>query len=507
MEKRPLSEEEIVDLLSVIRPTYRFPNIEYADIDHVQNIMRKQLETISIYPDKIPALKQLIEINYLKAQVSPGESVGVAAGSFLGEQNTQSSLNSFHSAGTLKMNLTGGMSRMNELMNATENTKTPSLAIYLHKDYASCSLAEIRKIAFTTFIHVKLDDLLLSVKLEEKDAVSLEFFYAMFEKMYHASHLSCSHRLRLQLNVEKCWLHKITLVQVVQAIDKAIECTDRLHIVWSPDCFGVIDIWMEEGMLPDFSQLIDFSECPKVAAVLTSSVKMKFYVNKCILPNLIPISISGVEGLKDCYYTEEKQTWRIDTKGGSLKKLLQLPCVDPVRCKSNDMHEIYELFGIEAVKQFLREEYATLIKVNARHLELLIDSMTVSGDIQRVTRNGIDRKQVGAIAKVSFEQPLENFLISASYAEVDPLKSVSGCITFGKHAKIGTNYMKMIPFDEYDGKHPIPMYDIPEQHFMKEEVMEDTIEEVFDEEEEETEDCFDEEKENDLQEIEETFFE
>jgi DNA-directed RNA polymerase II subunit RPB1 len=504
-EKRLLTQEEIDDLLSVIRPTYRFPNIEYADVDHVQETIRKQLETISIYPEKIPTLKQLIEINYLKAQVAPGESVGVAAGSFLGEQNTQSSLNSFHSAGTLKMNLTGGMSRMNELMNATENTKTPSLTIYLKKQYAYLSLTDIRKIAFTTFIHVRLDDLLVAIKIEEKP--TCEPYYTFFEKMYHANHKPCSHRLRLQINVEKLWLHKITLVQIVQAIDKAIDCTDRLHIVWSADCMGWIDIWLDETIIAEFGQLVDLAECPKISSVLTSQVKVKFYINKCILPSLIPISLSGIEGLKDCYYTEEKQTWRIDTKGGSLKKLLQLPCVDPTRCKSNDMHEIYELFGIEAVKQFLREEYATLIKVNARHLELLIDSMTVSGDIQRVTRNGIDRKQVGAIAKVSFEQPLENFLISASYAETDPLRSVSGCITFGKPAKIGTNYMKMIPFDEYEDKKKIPMWDIPQQEYSKEDFL-DEVYECNEEEEGDYEDNFEEEEEDkERKAIEDTFYE
>lgn len=162
------------------------------------------------------------------------------------------------------------------------------------------------------------------------------------------------------------------------------------------------------------------------------------------MPSIINLKLSGVDGIKDCYYTEQKSEWRIDTKGGSLKQVLLLNFVDARRCKSNDMHEIFTLFGIEAVKQFLREEYGMLIKVNHRHLELLIDSMTVSGDIQRVTRNGISREQVGSIAKVSFEQPLENFLIAASYGEVDPLTSVSGSITFGKTAQIGTNIMQCI---------------------------------------------------------------
>ena len=120
------------------------------------------------------------------------------------------------------------------------------------------------------------------------------------------------------------------------------------------------------------------------------------------------------------------------------------------------------MFGIEAVKQFLRDEYGSLVKVNPRHLELLIDSMTVSGDIQRVTRNGIDRKTVGPIAKMSFEQPMECVQIAASNADIDPLRSVAGCIVFGKMARIGTNYMDVIPFDKYRamyGEEKVPKRD------------------------------------------------
>lgn len=471
-----LTDDQIEDIVSVIRHSYMFEHIEYADIENHRANIRKQLKTIEIYPEKIAELKRIIEREYHAAQIAPGEAVGVLAACSIGEQNTQSNLNSFHQSGTLKLNLTGGMSRMNELMNATENAKTPSLTIYLAPEYAKLDLGEIRKVAFTKLIHVKVDDILTDIQI--LDNTKLEPFYEVYKFFYHDEFEQCSTRVRFQCNVEKLWLHKITLPYIVSCIEKAIDTTDRISFVYSPDALGILDCWIHDDNVIDFTQLLQI-ENEKMLRVLTPEVKMKYYINKMIIPNILNIVLSGVEGIKECGYTEEKEDWRIDTKGGVLKKLIYLPYVDARRCRSNDMHEIYELFGIEAVKQFLRDEYATLIKVNQRHLELLIDTMTVSGDIQRVTRNGIDRKQVGAIAKVSFEQPLENFLISASYGETDPLRSVSACITFGKQAHIGTNYMGMIPFEKYDGKRPIPKWEVPTQMSNEEE------EEEFEDEEEE----------------------
>ena len=357
---------------------------------------------------------------------------------------------SFHSSGVFKANLTGGLSRMNELMNATEHTKTPSLTIYLSPQYQSMDLLQVRHLAFTRLIHVKLDDVLSSIDIEQH-AQPVDAWYSTFMHMYHDRCKSLSWRVRLVFNVQKLFIHNISLSNIAAIIEDTFECTDRISLAWSSNMEGVMDLWVHHDNISHIEQLVKKKNGADqdwvrgfLANVDNNTLQIKFFITKCLLPSIINLKLSGVDGIKDCYYTEQKSEWRIDTKGGSLKQVLLLNFVDARRCKSNDMHEIFTLFGIEAVKQFLREEYGMLIKVNHRHLELLIDSMTVSGDIQRVTRNGISREQVGSIAKVSFEQPLENFLIAASYGEVDPLTSVSGSITFGKTAQIGTNIMQCI---------------------------------------------------------------
>ena len=438
MEPSLLTSEEIEDVLDVIKPLKFNENA----CENVKTILRKQLANVKLYKECLPEFKKEIEKQYHKSTLQPGEMVGVIAASSIGEQNTQASLNSFHSSGAFKANLTGGLARMNELMNATENTKTPSLTIYFSNEVKQ-NLETIRSLAFSKLVYVILDDLVQDIKIEknpqkEKWYEAFELFNNMNHEMYHG----CQFRARLYLNVQKLWRHQISMRHIVKCINNTIELQNQVFFVWSHESIGIFDIWVYDDV-PSFASVMNLKEASKIAGNITEENKMQCYINKVLLAHILNVYLTGVKGVEECYYTNEKGTWRIDTKGGSLKDLFRLECVDGKRCRSNDMHEVSSIFGIEAVKQFLRDEFSSLIKVNPRHLELLIDSMTVSGSIQRVTRNGIDRKQVGTIAKASFEQPVDNFLISASTGERDPLKGVSASITVGKMSNIGTGFFDL----------------------------------------------------------------
>ena len=446
-----LTPEQIEDICNVISSSSK--DGDNNCVLNAKESLRLQLQTVRLFEACIPQFKQEIRKQYFASQLQPGEMVGVIAASSIGEQNTQASLNSFHTSGTFKANLTGGLARLNELMNATENTKTPSLTIYFHPDVEQ-TLENIRRLCFTKLIWVELDEIVKQVKFDTSPLLNTpdDDWYPVYNQFYSTEYQRAIHRLRLYLDVEKLWKHQIHMHTIHTKIAQLIDCTDKLFFAYSHETKGIFDIWINDNFL-SFAQALNLQPTSRILNTVPNSHKMQYYVNKVILPLILPIHLSGVEGIKECYFTEHKGNWRkrsnttewrVDTKGGNLKALLRVSCVDGLRCVSNDMHEIYELFGIEAVKQFLRDEYSSLIsKVNPRHLELLIDSMTVTGNISRVTRNGIDRKQVGTIAKASFEQPVENFLISACLGEVDPLMGVSAAITVGKQSKIGTGFFTL----------------------------------------------------------------
>ena len=65
--------------------------------------------------------------------------------------------------------------------------------------------------------------------------------------------------------------------------------------------------------------------------------------------------------------------------------------------------------GIEAVRKAVEKEMNHVISfdgayVNHRHLALLCDVMTACGHLMAITRHGVNRQNVGALMRCSFEE-------------------------------------------------------------------------------------------------------
>lgn len=71
---------------------------------------------------------------YGRLQVAAGEGVGPLAAQAIGEPATQMTLNTFHFAGISAKNVTLGVPRLEELIKASPNIKTPSITLYLRYD-------------------------------------------------------------------------------------------------------------------------------------------------------------------------------------------------------------------------------------------------------------------------------------------------------------------------------------------------------------------------------------
>jgi DNA-directed RNA polymerase beta' subunit len=110
----------------------------------------------------------------------------------------------------------------------------------------------------------------------------------------------------------------------------------------------------------------------------------------------------------------------LDVEGSNLVELMNVPGVDAPRCTSNDIHEINEVFGIEATRLALFEEFNEVFsreKVNYHHLALLVDTMTASGRIVPVNRFGMGKGEAGVLAKSSFEETAKHLFNAAMKAE------------------------------------------------------------------------------------------
>jgi len=165
-----------------------------------------------------------------------------------------------------------------------------------------------------------------------------------------------------------------------------------------------------------------------------------------IIPQLLSLQISGIKGVNSIFFEKRKnevEEWVITTEGSNLYGFFADPLVDKKRSLCNNMWEINTVFGIEATRQFLIEEFMDVVTsdgtfVNSSHVELLVDLMVYTGSIISISRYGQKKVGSGPLSKASFEESLENFLKAGLNSEKETTDGVSASIMLGKIPKTGT---------------------------------------------------------------------
>ena len=74
--------------------------------------------------------------------------------------------------------------------------------------------------------------------------------------------------------------------------------------------------------------------------------------------------------------------------------------------------------------------------VNYRHLSLLVDIMTNRGYLMSIDRFGINRGNIGPLAKCSFEETTDQLFKASIFGEVDKLNGVSSNIYDGTNSQL-----------------------------------------------------------------------
>merc|ERR1712106_931163 len=118
--------EQVAAKLDNIHRTFQLEGKE--ELSRVE----KQLERVTI--------SQLVEFvnkckeKYMKAVMEPGTAVGALCAQSIGEPGTQMTLKTFHFAGVASMNITLGVPRIKEIINASKKISTPIVTTYLLND-------------------------------------------------------------------------------------------------------------------------------------------------------------------------------------------------------------------------------------------------------------------------------------------------------------------------------------------------------------------------------------
>jgi len=112
---------------------------------------------------------------------------------------------------------------------------------------------------------------------------------------------------------------------------------------------------------------------------------------------------------------------------------------------------VLDILGLEAVRAILMMEMAPIfatVAVNYRHLGLLCDNMTSSGRLMSIDRYGINKNNIGALAKMSFEETSKVMIKAATFGDVDPVTGVSANIMTGQPFRGGTAFSQILLDDD-----------------------------------------------------------
>jgi DNA-directed RNA polymerase II subunit RPB1 len=367
----------------------------------------------------------------------------------------------FHQAGVAsKSAVTRGVPRLRELLKVTQNPKATSLTIYLKPEYRN-NKEKAREVVqeleltllsnITNKVGIYWDENDKNTIIEEDR--QLMKFYSMFEQAFIAetdvSTKPSKWVLRLELNREEMFNRNISIQEVVSVIKIQFPETKIIYSDYNSDKL------MMRIRLPDKSSAENDS-----ASRMDDLTNLKKFQNKL----LNSIVIRGVPGIKDVTFRKDKQyvevidgkyeqveQFVLDTNGSNFIKVMNHPMVDGTKVYSTNVWDIYEVLGIEATRATLFNEINGLfdsVGVNYRHLCLLCDVMTRSGGLMSIDRYGINKNDIGTLAKASFEETEKILLKAALFGEVDPVTGVSANIMMGQPIRGGTAFSQILLDDQ-----------------------------------------------------------
>lgn len=423
--------KEILDYSVVSTTRIKSENMD-SSLNKIKNNFRLQLEELVVYPEIKEKLKKEIKKKYINALTEAGEMVGIIAAQSIGSDATQLTLNTFHSSGIGSKNVTLGIPRFDELLYATQNPKVVSATIY-YKEKPK-SVKSLSEMVNNKLKHIILEQLVIGRTINNKYIP--KNWHKAYELIYGNEHRDYRWSLSLKLNLKELYMNNITPRDVSDAINnyKEIIC------IHSPSIVGEVDIFIDTSAVE-----ID----DKKSGLITEDTKEECFINDIIIPILMKTYIKGIKGIKKIFPNKTAEgEWFIETEGSDLLTIMGMENVDGLRTTCDNMWEIKRTLGIEAARTFIINEMNKIIEfggsyIDKRHLMLLVDMMTNSGTIKAISRYGIGR-EVGPMAKASFEEGLDNFLRASVMTEVETATGVSASIITGKTGRFGTGLNKMV---------------------------------------------------------------
>ena len=353
--------------------------------------LRSDLQKVKVTKKQLEDIVEHALESYEYARIEPCEAAGVVSAQSIGEPGTQMTMRTFHYAGVAEINVTLGLPRLIEIVDARKNPSTPMMTIHLTEEYA--------------------DDRDLARKL----AWDIEATH-----ISHVGSLSTDltdMKLEIELNEKAIVQRGLTAEKVAEKLEDELGVTVLIED-------NILIIRPENESYRELLQLSKNAE-----GVIIKGVKA---INRVV------ISKDDIIGEYVLY-----------TEGSALKQTLVFEGVDTSRTSTNNINEIYEVFGIEAARNSIIKEATDTLReqgltVDVRHIMLVSDIMTVDGEVKAIGRHGISGEKASVFARAAFEVTVNHLLDAGLRGDVDELRGVTENVIVGQPIKLGTGHIKLM---------------------------------------------------------------
>lgn len=421
------------------------------------NIIAKYHLTKLVFDKLMDDIKKI----YYNSFIDAGTMVGTIAAQAIGEQCTQMTLNTFHTAGvSANSSVIQGLPRLKELLNLSKNLRGPSVSIVLNKK--NLDILEIKNIE-NNIIVKKIKDIIISSSIyfdpddansvvpEDRDMIDN---YIEFQKQFNIDNIfennikRCPFVLRLELDKYYMVRFNVSMNDIYNKI--ILSYGSQIDIIYSDnnDDNLIFRIKFKE----ELNEHIDYIDLLKKLENNILKINLNG-INNITNTNINKIkNISVVKDGVNKGTIEQYEDIIIQTTGTNLLDIINLDYVDEYNTVTNHINEFLKMYGIEATKQLLIDEMINTLKsggadVNIRHVILLINIMTYKGHLMSIDRFGIKNSDYGIFSQSSFEESIDLLARAGIFSEVDHVKGVSGNIIMGQKIKGGTGSFKLL-FDE-----------------------------------------------------------
>jgi DNA-directed RNA polymerase III subunit RPC1 len=397
--------------------------------EHTEMVYLLKDNSLRLTASQVATILDAALRKYSRSMIEPGEAVGAVGAQSISEPGTQMTLKTFHFAGVASMNVTLGVPRLKEIINASKIISTPIITANLVQSDSKTSARLVKgHIEKTTLGEICL--YMREVHNPQQSYISIRLNMDIIDK--------------LQLNIDALSVRNSILHPVGSGRLPILRGLKEQHVVVMPPSRSANKLDRLRIVAP---------ELKSNGKGIESFRRLYFNIQalKAALPGLI---VKGIPSVSRAVINEEENPeggtrYYLLVEGYGLQEVMSAPGVEGRDTKSNHIIEVQHVLGIEAARSIIASEMSYImsaygITVDRRHLMLLSDVMTFKGEILGITRFGVAKMRESVLMLASFEKTSDHLFDAAVHAREDSIVGVSECIIMGVPIPLGTGLFKLV---------------------------------------------------------------